>query len=286
MQDGIGRGGYRLLAAVFLGIGLLGLVATLYAFLEAGGMAMRGGLFDWLGFGLSFVALGALFALSLVILWKPARVATPVAMAPTPAPTPTTIPPPPPVAPAPEPDLEAEPETGPEVAIPLPPPTIPMVVQPNRNLAKDTKGWPRRQPPSGLTLGEKRRLEAEAMQMLAANGNARTIELAPRPSRVRASAPAVMPSRAGAPNGSVRNSSPVGNPAATSGPAEANRPMTIRVQPPATVARVAGPDDDPTWNPEGTTVGKCGGCGTRLYAPPQRPLNLRCPKCDRATLLQ
>ena len=32
--------------------------------------------------------------------------------------------------------------------------------------------------------------------------------------------------------------------------------------------------------------GRCGGCGTQLMAPKLRPVELRCPHCDRITLLE
>lgn len=36
---------------------------------------------------------------------------------------------------------------------------------------------------------------------------------------------------------------------------------------------------------DGKTRGKCGGCGTYLWAPPERPIRLRCPKCGKIALL-
>jgi hypothetical protein len=251
MQDGIGRNGYRLLAATFLGLGVLGLVTTLYAFQRASSPA---GLFDWLGFGLSLVALGALYALANVILMKPAAQPARAAQF-TPQPT------------QPDKEWEAPPkepdvETGPETVVPLPAaPKEPIPAPANRNLQRDTKGWPRRQPPSGLTMGEKRQLQQEAVQLLAGG----EVEFAPTPPRKQMkvrTAPAVQ----------VEEAPPV-----------AARGEAL---PRITIARIAGPDDDPSWNPEGTTVGKCGGCGTRLYAPPERPLRLRCPKCEKVTTLQ
>ncbi|MFO1532315.1 MAG: hypothetical protein ABR562_01230 [Thermoplasmatota archaeon] len=247
MQEGIGRSGYRLLSSVFLGIGVLGLVTTLYAFEQGTGPR---GLFDWLGFGLSFVALVALYALALTILLKPAALASEPSAAPSPAGRSL--------------DFEFQPppmpETGPEVAIPIPA-AKPLVVQPNRNIGRDAKGWPRRQPPSGLTMGEKRDLQVQAVEMLTAGkSSASEIEFEATPPRPR--------------NGHTPGL-----------PAVMERDMAVRVER-AVVARVAGPNDDPEWNPEGTTKGKCGGCGAMLYAPPQRPIHLRCPKCDKVTLLR
>jgi len=35
----------------------------------------------------------------------------------------------------------------------------------------------------------------------------------------------------------------------------------------------------------GRSRGQCGGCGTMLWAPAQRPLRLRCPKCGHVRTL-
>jgi len=284
MQDGIGRGGYRLLSSVFVGIGVLGIATTLVAFEQAGSPR---GLFDWLGFALTFVALAALYALTLVILWRPAAVepvstATPIAGAPPAAPTRNLNFE---FADLPE-DLEdGTDSTGPEVAVPMPaarplPAPSPPVVQPNRNLERDTKGWPRRQPPSGLTLGERRTLERKAAEMLATGEEEATIEF-------------TGPRAAAAPSPTTR---PTFRPAPTfrTEPRPAGRQeMAIRAAPsgsprsaiPTAIARVAAPNDDPSWSPPGTTKGQCSGCGVLLYAGAERPLNLRCPKCGKVTLL-
>ena len=55
---------------------------------------------------------------------------------------------------------------------------------------------------------------------------------------------------------------------------------------PMVVAKTASPEDSPDWTPEGMTRGKCGGCGTVLLAPAERPMKLRCPQCDKVTLLK
>lgn len=38
--------------------------------------------------------------------------------------------------------------------------------------------------------------------------------------------------------------------------------------------------------PRGTKMGRCGGCNSVLLAPTERPLRLRCPRCRRVTLLK
>lgn len=261
MQDGIGRGGYRILALVFLGIGVLGIVATLYAFRQA---ATPRGFFDWLGFALTLVALLALSGVTFLVLRKPGTASA------TESPSPAGAPPPPsrPIdfefkAPAPKP----EPETGPEVAVPLPP-RPEAVLPPNRNIGRDAKGWPRRQPPSGLTMGERKELQQEAVQLLAKQGPPEEIEFVAAPKR---------------PNGHTGGGAQV---RATPTRTAKGREMAIRIDAPTMVARVADARDDPEWDPPGMTKGRCGNCGTLLYAPQVRPLHLRCPKCEKLTLLE
>jgi hypothetical protein len=61
------------------------------------------------------------------------------------------------------------------------------------------------------------------------------------------------------------------------------RPAVLPTQQvPLVVARAAGKGTPP---PD-LARGKCGGCGTLLWAPKTRPLNLRCPACDKITLLK
>ena len=49
-------------------------------------------------------------------------------------------------------------------------------------------------------------------------------------------------------------------------------------------AEPATPKEVATERP-GRTRGQCGGCGTMLWAPTQRPLRLRCPKCGHVRTL-
>lgn len=165
LQEGIGRGGYRLLALVFAGLGVLGLVTTLAAFRQTD----LEGLFKWLGFGLTAVALLTLLVLILVLLAparqsgsKPGR-----SMEPEPEPEPL------PEAtgddsnpdvefaaeqmlPAIEPEPEPEPPTRGPPPRPQPPP--PVFVHPPQH-PRDTKGWPERKTRSGLTRGEAKAAE-------------------------------------------------------------------------------------------------------------------------------
>lgn len=152
MQEGIGRSGYRVLALVFFGLAVLGLAISLYQFSPAAG------LFDWLGFALTALAVTALLTLSLVILARtPTRAATappepaPVVQEAQLAPIPDAV--------DPSADLgveyEDEPrlEQGPIDTTPPEQPRAPIVVPP-RKPRGDTKGWPERRDPSGVTRGE------------------------------------------------------------------------------------------------------------------------------------
>lgn len=61
------------------------------------------------------------------------------------------------------------------------------------------------------------------------------------------------------------------------------RPAVVPTpQVPLATARVAGKGRAPA----DLARGQCSGCGTLLWAPKQRPLNLRCPQCDKITLLR
>jgi len=238
LQEGIGRGGYRWLATVFVALGVLGLVTTLYAFKTG---QVRGGFFDWLGFALSFVALMLLYATLQILL---ASKAAPAANAPSvPAGAPT-------FTPTRQLDFEFKVEDdedmghGPEVAVPMrevaaPAPSPKVVLPPNRNLGRDAKGWPERHGPSGMTRGEWKEQQGSP---------------SPRaPRSVTKSSAAILEPDPGVP---------------------------------VVIARIGDAKDDPNWTPTGMARGKCGGCGALLLAPPERPIRLRCPKCDKETMLR
>lgn len=155
MQEGIGRSGYRVIALVFFGLGALGLATTLLTF----GAAQW---FEWLGYGLVAIALLALLVLSLQVL------AVRAAAAPVDRPVVEAAPsllPAAPENPDPSRDLgvdysgDAEPQpVAEEEMLPVsytPPeqPRAPIVVPP-RKPQGDTKGWPKRREPTGVTRGE------------------------------------------------------------------------------------------------------------------------------------
>ncbi len=153
MQEGIGRGGYRVLATVFLGLGLLGLASLILAWARDSVPALV------LGIALVSVALVVLFVLALRALAGA-----------NPGPASAGVPPSSRVL-----DLDyLEADEGLEAdgASPAEPgERIP--VPPNRNLVADTKGWPSRKGPTGVTRGEAKKREA-----------GRPVEFAPVPGRV------------------------------------------------------------------------------------------------------
>lgn len=163
MQEGIGRSGYRLIALVFAGLGALGL-ASLYIALPPTAW------YQWLGYGLVIVALVALLILAIRVLSiRPqAAVRAPAGIV---EPEPGLLPTPVPTAdPAADlgveyDDFDVQPvaigETSAAVAMAPPEqPRAPIVVPP-RKPQGDTKGWPKRPEPSGVTRGELRKREKE-----------------------------------------------------------------------------------------------------------------------------
>lgn len=164
MQEGIGRSGYRVIALVFFGLGVLGLATSTYA-------VQPEGVFGWLGFVLTAAAVVALLVLSLVVL-----AARPAAPAARPAPA-GVVEPEPGLLPTPMPAADPQADLGVEyddfdvepVDLPagtqlstVPPeqPRAPAVVPP-RKPQGDTKGWPKRKDPTGVTRGEMRKRERQ-----------------------------------------------------------------------------------------------------------------------------
>jgi hypothetical protein len=151
-SDGIGRGGYRLLALVFFGIGALGLAIAAIALSPSG-------FFDWLGLAMGGLALATLCGLVLAALGRMGG--SPAYAAPIPAGAPLVEPvaletPEPPMDVDPSADLGFEYPEASDDAMPGPPriqpPPVP-IVQPRRT-PTDTKGWPGRTTPSGMTRRE------------------------------------------------------------------------------------------------------------------------------------
>ncbi|MFA5944539.1 MAG: hypothetical protein WC876_08755 [Candidatus Thermoplasmatota archaeon] len=152
MQDGIGRGGYRVLAFVFFGVGALGMAMAAVALTPAG-------FFEWLGLALGAVALAALTGLTFATLSAPAFTA-PSSFRPAPAGAQDHG-----VVPLPTPELPVDSDPSADIGFEygdagqaptapmgpprIQPPPVP-VVQPRRT-PTDTKGWPERTGPSGVT---------------------------------------------------------------------------------------------------------------------------------------
>ena len=155
MQEGIGRGGYRVLALVAAGLGALGL---LIAAVSLG----PSGFFEWLGLGLAFLCLAGLLGLALATLGLPPAAPRPEASASASASGVVELATPePPAAPDPSADVgfeygDATPLEPMGEAVPPapagPPPRIQPppkpVVQPRRVV--DSKGWPDVKP-AGVT---------------------------------------------------------------------------------------------------------------------------------------
>lgn len=148
MQEGIGRSGYRVIALVFFGLGVLGFATAVVAVDPAS-------LVEWLGFSLAGIALVALAALCLVVL----------------AMRPSSAPPRPDVVAAPihhghasNPDADLgveydEPVDEPEDFTPIDttppePQRLPPYIPPRKTPAQPKGDWPARKGPSGMTRGE------------------------------------------------------------------------------------------------------------------------------------
>ncbi len=286
MHEGIGRAGYRMLAAVFLAVGLLGAALAWY------GTTQPGTIMTVLGILLAGVALALLFILAIVLpsaSAPPKAAAAPAVAAPQRSPR------------APEDrergagsldfdfdDSMPAPRAAPEELV-VPPafqpgappaptgaalPPAPVheapepVVAPVQFNERDAAAWPGSRGLSSWTTERKARQQASqraeerrprqvftqrytqrapmVRQILSEQGGA-----GPQAPRMGAASPA--PSMApGAPVAQTRQ------------PARANQASV----------------------PEGKSRGKCGQCGTILLAPNRRPLSLKCPVCQKVSRLE
>lgn len=290
MQEGIGRGGYRVLAIVFYIIGVLALAGTLYAFLRP-----QNDMFNGAMMSLSFVSLTVIFVLTLIVLRQrsePAPVPTPKMSTFTPAP----ITPPPAADPAKDIGFEADgpAEVGevrpfgkplPEApgkreirfGVPEPPPRAPVVPKPNTAIGRDSKGWPGRTGPSGITRGEWKRQQDEARRVPAQATPddddeeivVEALVLPLQPKSGRPTKPATPPS-AGIP---VRD--PQRTKLAPRAQIAVNKENVVE-------ARLAFKN---TVVPAGMARGRCGSCDAKLLAPTERPIHLRCPGCGKVNRL-
>ena len=152
MQEGIGRGGYRVLALVFFGVAALGLVTAAAALDPAG-------FFQWLGLALAGVFLMALCGVALLGMARAPGHVPPVPALETPSGEVELETPEPPANPDPSADLGVEYESFEPVSVeerlargppPRPqPPPVP-ITQPRR-VDAGKGGWPGRSEPTGVT---------------------------------------------------------------------------------------------------------------------------------------
>lgn len=262
MEEGIGRGGYRVLAVIFLAVGLFGLACAAYAFVHPSLP-----FFNAVGFVFMGVALLLEFGLVWIALGRaPAVAPQEPRFAGMPAPTATAQPV----------DFEfaeAEPQPQPEgdsrPAGPRMPPRDPQFPRAARVVGLPDSPFDRLPPPDAWAPPEQPRAPA----------------IAPPPRRARS----------GLTMGEKRELEREGKNAPRQAPAEEEVAIPIAMRPartvppragvPTVLARPAAGNQDPDWVPEGMTRGVCSKCKTVLLAPKQRPVNVRCPRCDKITLL-
>jgi hypothetical protein len=256
MQDGIGRGGYRVLAIVFCGVGALGLL------LAAVALSPRG-LFDWIGLVLAAVALVTLTGLMLTTLG------------------------PRPLGRVPGSDEPAGVPTG-GVAVPLPTPEPPAAVDPSADLGFE---YGDAQPPASAQAGGEPALGSlyhhSPPPAEAAVPPARPARAAAPPARKAGKADSGWPERkgkAGVTNRQVAERDQPREPREAGPDFEADGPKPARREAPILMARTVA-SAEATGIPEGTGVGKCGNCGVLLLAPKKRPIRLQCPRCERVHTL-
>jgi hypothetical protein len=277
MQEGIGRGGYRILAIVFYVLAALGIAGIVYAL----GRKTPDG-FNPAMTILASAATTVLFVMLLMLLRK--------SKVPDESKPAATFTPGPPIAIAPQRQInfefhveddgaEADAEAEPPATIrpfgrdlPEVPKRAEPRLPPNRNLEMDTKGWPKRKAPTGITRGEMKVIrENEKVQEKVARmdedaGEALVLPLQPKP-QMRITQPARDPLAAF----DAQQAKP-----------KASKPAMTISKADVVEAKLAFPN---TTVPRGMARGKCGSCNAGLYAPTKRPIHLRCPSCGKVTSL-
>jgi hypothetical protein len=276
MQDGIGRGGYRVLAFVFFGLGAFGLAMAAVALAPSA-------FFDWTGLVLAGVALATLTGLILATLG-------PMAFAPRAArPSPAGAP------------------DGDGGVVPLPTPEPPADIDPDADLGFEypsdgtpTGHAPQEQPGLGglyhhepaQPLPPLPAVSAPAVRSSRPSGPppplARPAHHSAPPSGKADPGAGGWPERRGKAGVTRRQVAERAQPPSESGtqieferPAGAPAP---RREAPIIMARTVA-SAEATGIPEGTGVGKCGNCGVLLLAPKKRPIRLQCPRCERVHTL-
>jgi hypothetical protein len=265
MEDGIGRGGYRVLAFVFFGLGVLGLLLAAVALSPSG-------FFDWVGLVLAAVALAALIVLTVAVLGPIPPSSRPMGRA----------------------DPVGAPDTG---VVPLPTPEAPLEANPEADLGFE---YPEVEPLTPLPEGQPA-LGAlyKAESIVPPPRPVRPLSTPPPMTRpARHSAPpagkadpnvGAWPERKG--KAGVTRRQVAERNAPPPAPADAGpdiemdgRPTGGRREPPIVMARTVA-SAEATGIPDGTGVGKCGNCGVLLLAPKKRPIRLQCPRCERVHTL-
>lgn len=292
MQEGIGRGGYRVLAYVFCGLGLVGLVVV-----QVGG----GGASWWLGLLLAAVSLFALTGLVVTTLGLAGggvgRPSAPAARGapdePVPLPTPE-----PPANVDPNADLGFEYGDGVTPAPASSPASAPLAAPAMAAPMASTSPWAMAEPaPSPGPMFE------PPMPVAAGGPGPRSLPPpAPRAASRTPPPPMKRPRAASAPPagkstvdtgwperkgkaGVTRRQIAERDLPRDPGPTiEVEGPGPVRRDPPIVMARTVA-SAEATGIPEGTGVGKCGNCGVLLLAPKKRPIRLQCPRCERVHLL-
>jgi 4-amino-4-deoxy-L-arabinose transferase-like glycosyltransferase len=251
MQEGIGRGGYRVLAIVFFAVGALGLAIAALSGLDEGG-------FEWLGLGLAAVALAAVTGLVLATLGG-----MPVGgRAPRPS----------------------GPAGAPVDAMPLPTPEPPTEADPSADLGFEYDDLDAAQPLEPVSdVPPARPMATGPPPRPAARPTAASSPPAGRARKAGAGA-SDWPERSG-PAGVTRRQLHERNLPRDPGPTiEVEGPARPTREPPVVMARTVA-SAEATGIPEGTGVGKCGNCGVLLLAPKKRPIRLQCPRCERVHTL-
>jgi hypothetical protein len=288
MQDGIGRGGYRVLSLVFFGVGALGLLIAAVALRPSG-------LFEWLGLALAAIAIATLTGLILATLG-------PMAFASASG--------------APRRGIAGAPDEG-DGVVPLPTPEPPADIDPNADLGFEYPSDGSMPSPVASPSASSQSAGGLALQEQPALGGLYRHQdppplppvSAPAPRSARASGPPApmarpaqrsappsgkadpagsWPERKGKAGMTRREAAERAQPVRESGTQiEFDRPAGApapRREAPIVMARTVA-SAEATGIPEGTGVGKCGNCGVLLLAPKKRPIRLQCPRCERVHTL-
>ena len=260
MQDGIGRGGYRVLAFVFFAVGALGLAVAAVALAPAG-------LFDWLGLALAAVALATLTGLTLAALGAATFALRASRPDPAGAPDSGVVP-----LPTPEPPIDSDPGADLGFDYPEVEPLAPTPGPGSPALGSPYQRSPPSQPKPARPLTTPPPMARPAQVSAPPSGKANPGDGSGWPER---QGKAGMTRRELAERDAPRDMGPA---------FENDGPKPARREAPVVMARTVA-SAEATGIPDGTGVGKCGNCGVLLLAPKKRPIRLQCPRCERVHTL-